>query len=51
MKVVIDTNIIISALFFGGNPLEIVRLLLLGKIEATASPKIVEEYLATAKEL
>jgi predicted nucleic acid-binding protein len=42
LKVVIDTNVFISA-FFGGKPLEIIRLLLKGEIEVYVSPFIVWE--------
>ncbi len=47
MKIVIDTNVVVSALFFGGKPLEIIRLLLKKQIEVTASPEIIKEYLET----
>lgn len=51
MKIVIDTNIIASAIFFGGKPGELVRLLMQDKLEVYVSPEIIEEYQATGSEL
>ena len=45
MKIVIDTNIIISAIFFGGVPLECMNLLLNGVFRACVSDEILDEYL------
>lgn len=44
MRVVIDTNIIASAIVFGGKPLQIINLLMQQKIEVYASPEIISEY-------
>ena len=44
MKLVIDTNVLISGLFFGGKPRELLNLLLQGKFESFISEKIVAEY-------
>jgi uncharacterized protein len=44
MRAVIDTNIFISA-FFGGKPLEIIRLWKEGKITLCLSKEILEEYI------
>ncbi len=44
MKIVIDTNIIISAIFFGGQPFECVKMLQDGVFCACVSDKILDEY-------
>jgi len=51
MRVVIDTNVIISALFFGRLPDELLELALNRKIKAVASAEIITEYENTDKEL
>ncbi|HEY6171485.1 MAG TPA: putative toxin-antitoxin system toxin component, PIN family [Candidatus Kapabacteria bacterium] len=43
MRVVIDTNVIISS-FFGGNPAKILALLDSGVIHLCASQEIIDEY-------
>lgn len=45
IPVVIDTNVVVSALLFGGVPGEIIPLWKSGKITPHASSKIVHEYL------
>ena len=45
MKVVIDTNIVVSGLLFGGKPLQILEAVIDGKIEAYTSEVLVEELL------
>ncbi len=50
IKVVIDTNVFISALLFGGNALEIIRLFLKGDIEVYLSPFIIEEVTRILRE-
>ncbi len=50
IKVVIDTNVFISALLFGGSHLEIIRLFLKGDIEVYLSPFIVEEIASILRE-
>lgn len=50
IKVVIDTNVFISAFAFGGNALEIIRLFLKGDIEVYVSPFIVEEVTRILRE-
>ena len=47
MKVVIDTNVVVSSIFFGGKPKEIVNLILDKKIDAYANKEIIEEYKET----
>ena len=44
MKIVIDTNVLISAMYFGGNPRKLIRLLLRNAFDAFASCGIVDEY-------
>lgn len=44
MNVVIDTNVIMSALYFGGSPLKLINLLRKKNFEAYASFDIVAEY-------
>ena len=45
MKIVVDTNVVISGIFFGGNPRKIVEYVVDGKIEAIATKEIIEEYM------
>lgn len=45
LKVVIDTNVVISALLFGGTPGKLVPLWQSGAIKPEASKDIVNEYL------
>ncbi|MDK2895976.1 MAG: uncharacterized protein PWP04_96 [Candidatus Atribacteria bacterium] len=49
-KVVIDTNVFISAFAFGGNALEIIRLFLKDDIEVYISPFIFEEVIRILRE-
>lgn len=51
MKIVIDTNIMVSAVFFGGNPQKILEALFERKFEAYISPAIAWEYQETFKTL
>lgn len=44
MKIVIDTNVVMSALYFGGNPLKIISLMKANRFDVYATPKIIEEY-------
>ena len=44
MKIVIDTNVFISAIFFSGHPDRIIRAVNKGQFEAVGSPDIVSEY-------
>ena len=47
MRIVIDTNVVASAVFFGGRPRELLEKLILNDLEAFVSPEIVEEYRET----
>ncbi len=44
MKVVIDTNVLISGVFFSGPPSEILKAWRNGDIQFVMSPEIVDEY-------
>ena len=48
MRVVLDTNVVMSGMFFGGPPGRILTAWRSGEITLSASPEIVEEYVATA---
>ena len=43
-KVVLDTNVLISGILFGGNPRQIFELVIQGKIDAYISPAIFTEF-------
>ena len=45
VKVVVDTNVLVSALLFGGKPEKLIPLWQRGKIRPLASKEIIEEYL------
>lgn len=51
MKIVIDTNVIASARFFGGKPRKLIRLLMDGRYDAYVSASIIEEYNETDVQL
>ena len=51
MRIVIDTNVIASAMFFGGRPRQLVELLIKRKLEAFVTEEIVIEYQETCDEL
>ena len=51
MKIVIDTNVIASAMFFGGRPEKLVDLLLGGRFDAYTNENIIKEYYETAEKL
>lgn len=44
MKVIIDTNVFVSGVFFKGPPYQILRAWLEAKIELVISPDILDEY-------
>lgn len=44
MKVVIDTNVVVSALFFGGKPRTLIELLINKELDAYITQDIIEEY-------
>lgn len=47
MRIVIDTNVVASAVFFGGHPEELLRKVLMREVFAVATEEIVEEYQRT----
>ena len=44
MRIVIDTNVIASAIFFGGRPYQLLRYIMEDRVEVVASKEIVDEY-------
>lgn len=44
MKIVLDTNVLISAIFWGGKPREIIELWINDYIELYATKEIIKEY-------
>ena len=44
MRVVIDTNVFVSGVFWKGPPAEILRAWRAGRIEIVLSPEILDEY-------
>ena len=54
MKIVVDTNVMISGIFFGGNPQKVLRAIVSNEIDACATTEIIDEYedidIITAKE-
>ena len=51
MKLVVDTNVIISGVFFAGLPHRFLEELVLGDVEVIASEDIIEEYYSISKDL
>ena len=51
MKIVIDTNVVASAMFFGGKPRRLLEMLIAHDLDAYASLEIIAEYKETAEEL
>jgi putative PIN family toxin of toxin-antitoxin system len=51
MKIVLDTNVLMSALFFGGLAEKLVNLVLLNIIAAVASEEILREYEDTTRDM
>lgn len=44
MRIVVDTNVLASAVYFGGKPFKLLKLIMEEQISAIASKEIVEEY-------
>lgn len=44
MRIVFDTNLLISAVFFGGKPLELLDLIKQGRIDVIVTADILTEY-------
>jgi len=51
VRAVLDTNVVISAIFFGGMPLKIVRAAFAKKVELVASRAVLREYREVAERL
>ena len=51
MKVVIDTNVVISGIFFGGNPKKVLQLCIENAITAYVTNEIVSEYERVIEEM
>ena len=51
MKIVLDTNVVVSGIFFSGPPREILRSWSRGKIQLLITPEIFKEYQRVAAEL
>ena len=51
MKIVIDTNVVISATFFGGVPKKVIDLVVNDKIAAYTNSEILAEYNVTAAKM
>ncbi len=47
MRVVVDTNVLASAVFFGGKPGELLRLILARSVSGVATQEILDEYQET----
>lgn len=51
MRIVIDTNVIASAIFFGGKPRELISLIMKQSVDTFVTQEIIEEYLDTIEYL
>lgn len=51
MKIVLDTNVLISGVFFGGYPRQVLSAVVEGKIIACATVEIVNEYEEIVQEM
>ncbi len=51
MKIVIDTNVVISGVFFGGYPRRVLDAVLDGKTSASVTAEISAEYVEIAQEM
>lgn len=51
MKTVIDTNVVISGVFFGGYPRRVLDAVLDGKTSASVTAEIAAEYVEIAQEM
>ena len=44
MKIVLDTNVLVSGIFFAGPPAEILAACEAGRVTLVLTPEVVEEY-------
>lgn len=51
MKVILDTNVFVSGVFFSGPPHEILEAWRHGRVRLVISPEILEEYRRVGEEL
>ena len=51
MRAVLDTNVVMSAIFFGGTPLKIIRAAFSKDVQLVASRAVVSEYREVAERL
>lgn len=51
MRIVIDTNVVASAIFFGGRPAALLRMVITRTLSAVATDEIVDEYQETVNHL
>jgi len=51
MKIVVDTNVFISGIFFGGAPGQVLKAIVSSKVVACATTSIVDEYLEIIDEM
>ena len=51
MTIVVDTNVLISGIFFGGAPWRVVNAVSKGEVLAAATPEIVGEYIEVVDEM
>ena len=51
MRIVIDTNVLISGVFFGGFPRKILSSVITGNMTACATLEIINEYEAIVQEM
>ncbi len=51
MKIVVDTNVVISGVFFGGFPQRILTAIVNNQVTAYATPEIIDEYQEIIEEM
>ncbi len=51
MKIVVDTNVVISGVFFGGFPQRILTAIVNNQVTACATPEILDEYQEIIEEM
>ncbi len=51
MRIILDTNVLISGVFFAGPPYQILEAWRDGKVKLNVSPEILEEYQRVGEEL
>ena len=44
MRIVVDTNVVASAVFFGGKPYQLLHYIMEDRVDVVASKEIVDEY-------